>query len=99
MAGFAIFAEFLEIAGGDDTGREGDNGYSEEGGEHRDYATDVGGGTEVAVADCGEGHGRPVEGVEEGVEGFGTCAGVDVWFGIEHDEGCYEYIEDSQQKD
>ena len=60
-----------EVAGGDDTGGKGDEGYTEEGGEHGDTAAQGGNGVDIAIAHGGEGDGGPVEGIEKGGEGLG----------------------------
>ena len=57
--------EGVEVAGGDDTGGEGDEGYAEEGGEHGDTAAYSGDGVDIAIAHGGEGNGGPVEGIEK----------------------------------
>lgn len=63
--------EGVEVASGDNTGGEGDEGYAEEGGEHGDAAAYGGDGVDIAIAHGGEGDGGPVEGIEEGGEGLG----------------------------
>ena len=63
--------EGVEVASGDDTGGEGDEGYAEEGGEHGDTAAYGGDGVDIAIAHGGEGDGGPVEGIEKGGEGLG----------------------------
>lgn len=63
--------EGVEVAGGDDTGGEDDEGYAEEGGEHDDTAAQGGNGVDIAIAHGGKGDSGPVEGIEEGREGLG----------------------------
>ena len=63
--------EGVEVAGGDDTGGEGDEGYAEEGGEHGDTAAYGGDGVDIAIAHSSKGDGGPVEGIEKGGEGLG----------------------------
>lgn len=63
--------EGVEVAGGDDTGGEDDEGYAEEGGEHGDTAAQGGNGVDIAIAHGGKGDSGPVEGIEEGREGLG----------------------------
>ena len=64
--------EGVEVAGGDDTGGEGYEGYAEEGGEHGDTAAYGGDGVDIAIAHGGEGDGGPVEGIEECGESLGA---------------------------
>ena len=80
--------EGVEVAGGDDTGGEGDEGYAEEGGEHGDTAAYGGDGVDIAIAHGGEGNGGPVEGIEKGGEGLGLD--------VEDDERGYEDIPHGQ---
>ena len=63
--------EGVEVAGGDDTGGEGDEGYAEEGGEHGDAAAYGGDGVDIAIAHGGERYCRPIDCIKEGGEGFG----------------------------
>ena len=68
-----------------------DDGDAHERGDHGDGASHVGGGVEVAVADGREGDDSPVDGIEEGVEGFR--------FDVEDDEGADEDVADRQAED
>ena len=80
--------EGVEVAGGDNTGGEGDEGYAEEGREHGDAAAYGGDGVDIAIAHGGEGDGGPVEGIEE----CGESLGLDV----EDDERGYQDIPHGQ---
>ena len=84
-------AQLVEHARGDDARGQGDDRDAHERGDHGDGAPHVGGGVEVAIADGRQGDDRPVDGVEEGVEG--------VRLDVENDEGADEDVADRQAED
>ena len=79
-----IRADLVHISCGDETCRQGDDCYAQEGGYHCNESAYGGGGKNVAVAHRGKRNRCPVYGVKVGVEGF--------WLQVEYKQSGDEYV-------
>lgn len=89
---FLAFTEFVQIAGGDDAGGQGNDRNAQDGGKHADDTSDVRGGADVAVADGGQRSGSPVKSVKKVLE-------HDRLLQIEHDKRRHNDIRQGNQED